>query len=72
MAKAQELRELSVDDLNRRATELRETIFQDQLKLRTGTLENFSERRKHKKELAQLLTVLGEKTRSASKQAPKA
>jgi large subunit ribosomal protein L29 len=69
MATATELRDLSVDDLQRRAAELRETLFQDQLKRRTGSLDKPSERTQHKHDLARVLTVLGEKTRAAAKKA---
>ncbi len=58
MSTAKELNELSVDDLSRRAAELRSTIVQDNLKLRTGSLDNPSERTTHKRDLARVLTVL--------------
>jgi large subunit ribosomal protein L29 len=58
MATTKELNELSVDDLARRAAELRATIVQDNLKLRTGSLDNPSERTGHKRDLARVLTVL--------------
>jgi large subunit ribosomal protein L29 len=67
MANAKELRDLTNEDLQRRATELRETLFQDKLKLRTGTLEAPTERTKKRRELARVLTVLGEKKRAAKK-----
>ena len=63
MATAKELAELTVDDLRRRAEELRETLFQDQLKLRTGTLDNPNERSQHRRDLARILTVLSQKTK---------
>ncbi len=63
MATAKELSELTVDDLRRRADELRETLFQDQLKLRTGTLDNPNERTKHRRDLARIMTVLTQKTK---------
>ena len=62
MSTAKELSELTVDDLRRRAIELRESLFQDQLKLRTGTLDNPMERTKHRRDLARVLTVLTQKT----------
>jgi large subunit ribosomal protein L29 len=65
MATAKELRELSADDLQRRATELRETLFQDQLKMRTGSLDSPSERTQHRRNLARILTVQAEKARAA-------
>lgn len=61
MATAKELAELSIDDLKRRADELRATLVQDQLKLRTGALDNPSERTAHKRDLARVLTVLTQK-----------
>lgn len=65
MATAKELRELSADDLQRRATELRETLFQDQLKRRTGSLDNPAERTQHRRDLARILAVLTEKKKAA-------
>jgi large subunit ribosomal protein L29 len=56
-----ELRELTADDRGRRADELRGTLFQDRLKMRTGTLDSPAERTKHRRELARILTVLTEK-----------
>jgi large subunit ribosomal protein L29 len=67
MATAKELNELTVDDLNRRAVELRETLFQDQLKMRTGTLDNPHERTAHRRDLARVLTVLTQKTKVQKK-----
>jgi large subunit ribosomal protein L29 len=66
MAISSELKNLSLEDLARRADELRQTLFQDQLKLRTGTLEKPNERTTHKRELAQVLTVLTQKKREAA------
>jgi large subunit ribosomal protein L29 len=63
MATAKELNDLSVEDLGRRATELRGTIVQDNLKLRTGALDNPSERTTHKRDLARVLTVLTAKSK---------
>src|SRR5260370_42009327 len=62
MATAKELRDLTVDDLRRRAEQLLETLFQDRLKLRTGTLDNPNERVQHRRDLARIFTVLSEKT----------
>ena len=65
MATAKELKELSADDLQRRATELRETLFQDQLKMRTGSLDNPAERTQHRRDLARILTVQAQKAKAA-------
>ena len=74
MATAKELKDLTVDDLNRRAQELRGNLFQDQLKLKTGALDNPSERTTHKRDLARVLTVLTQKqtTPAAAAKPPKA
>lgn len=65
MATAKELRELSIEDLQRRATDLKGTLFQDQLKLRTGALDNPNERTGHRRDLARVLTVLTQKQTKA-------
>lgn len=61
MATAKELKELNTEDLERRAVELRASLVQDQLKLRTGALDNPTERTNHKRDLARVLTVLTQK-----------
>ncbi len=63
MATVKELHELSVEDLGRRAAELRATLVQDNLKLRTGSLDNPGERTGHKRDLARVLTVLSQKSK---------
>jgi large subunit ribosomal protein L29 len=65
MATAKELRELSLDDLGRRAVEIREGLFQDQLKMKTGALDNPSARTMKKRDLARVMQVMGEKQRAA-------
>ena len=67
MATAKELNDLSVDDLGRRAVELKATLVQDNLKLRTGSLDNPSERTAHKRDLARVLTVMTAKKNAAAK-----
>lgn len=64
MATATELREMTIDDLKRRAEELKRQLFQDRLKLRTGTLDNPAERTGHRHDLARVLTVLTEKEKA--------
>jgi large subunit ribosomal protein L29 len=65
MATAKEMMEMSVEDLQRRVTELREALFQDQLKRRTGSLDSPAERTSRRRDLARALTVLTQKTRAA-------
>ncbi|HVG58713.1 MAG TPA: 50S ribosomal protein L29 [Hyalangium sp.] len=67
MATAKELRELSAEDLQRRADELRGTLFQDQLSMRTGNLDSPAKRTTHRRDLARILTVLTEKKSAPEK-----
>ena len=67
MATAKELLDLTLEDLGRRAVELKATLMQDNLKLRTGALDNPSERTGHKRDLARVLTVLNAKKSKAGK-----
>ncbi|HXX31074.1 MAG TPA: 50S ribosomal protein L29 [Myxococcaceae bacterium] len=61
MATAKELRELTVEDLKNRAAELREQLFRDRMKLRTGTLESPTQRRERRRDLARVLTIIRQK-----------
>ncbi|MGV3621032.1 MAG: 50S ribosomal protein L29 [Archangium sp.] len=63
MATAKELNELSADDLKTRATELKAALVQDNLKLRTGALDNPTERTTRRRDLARVLTVLTAKSK---------
>jgi large subunit ribosomal protein L29 len=64
MATAKELNDLTVDDLNRRVLELREGLFQDRLKLKTGTLASPAGSVTKRRELARVLTVLTQKAKA--------
>jgi large subunit ribosomal protein L29 len=69
MATAKELHDLTLDDLQRRATELRESLFKDRLKLRTGALESPAKRNEARRDLARILTVITQKQKSAAAKA---
>src|SRR5438132_8268980 len=60
--KAAELKELSLDELTRKAGELRENLFNLKIRRRAGTLESISDVTKNKRDLARILTLLTEKT----------
>ena len=66
MATAKELRELTVHDLERRATELREQLFRDRMKLRNGTLDSPSQRNERRRDLARVLTLITQKKHAAA------
>jgi large subunit ribosomal protein L29 len=69
MATAKELHDLTLEDLNRRATELRESLFKDRLKLRTGALESPAKRAESRRDLARILTVISQKQAAAAAKA---
>jgi large subunit ribosomal protein L29 len=69
MATAKELRELTVEDLERRATELREQLFRDRMKLRTGTLDSPTQRNERRRDLARVLTLITQKRTATPKAA---
>ena len=56
-----ELRQMGADDLRVKEREVREEIFRLRLKLRTNQLDNATNYRKARKELARVLTVIREK-----------
>ena len=69
MATAKELHDLTLDDLQRRATELRASLFKDRLKLRTGALESPAKRTEARRDLARILTVITQKEKAAAAKA---
>ena len=58
--KASELREMSSDDLRAKERELAEQLFAFRLQKVTGQLENPAKLRQARRDLARVLTVLGE------------
>ncbi|HWP34304.1 MAG TPA: 50S ribosomal protein L29 [Thermodesulfobacteriota bacterium] len=65
MTKAAELRALPVEELKKRAEELRQELFNLRFQHATGQLENTQRIPQTRHELARVLTVLTEKTRQA-------
>ena len=63
--KAGELRDLPVDELTRRANEMRENIFNLRIRHAAGTLDSSADLSKHRRDLARVLTVLNQKKRGA-------
>lgn len=66
MATAKEMRALSLEELRKRAGELREGLFNLRVKHRTGSLDSPAEIGKSRKELARVLTVLSQKEREGA------
>ncbi len=59
--KAKELRALSADELNRKATDLSQELFNLRFQLHTGHLENSARIPQVRKEIARVKTILQEK-----------
>jgi large subunit ribosomal protein L29 len=56
--KAAELKDLTVEELTRKAGELRENLFNLKIRRRAGTLESVSDVTKNRRDLARILTLL--------------
>jgi large subunit ribosomal protein L29 len=67
-----ELRQMSEADLRVKEHEAREEIFRLRLKLRTNQLDNHAAYRRARRELARILSLLGEKTRAEAAKEKKA
>lgn len=59
--KAKELRALSADELNRKATDLSQELFNLRFQLHTGHLENSARIPQVRREIARVKTILQEK-----------
>jgi large subunit ribosomal protein L29 len=70
--KAGELRDLPLEELSRRANEMRENIFNLRIRHAAGTLDSSSDLSKHRRDLARVLTVLNQRKRGAPAPAPSA
>ena len=59
--KAAELKDLPVDELTRKAAELRENVFNLRIRQAAGTLDSSADLGKQRRDLARVLTVLNQK-----------
>ena len=67
MATVNELRELSVDELKVRATELKQSLFELNSKANTGVLESTADLEKTKRDIARCFTVARQKELAAER-----
>jgi large subunit ribosomal protein L29 len=61
-----ELKQMSASDLGVKEREAREELFRLKLKLRTNQLDNHASYRRARRELARIVTLIGEKSRAAN------
>lgn len=62
MTKAKELRKISTPDLEKRIDELKKELFNLRFQLAVGQLENTARISQVKKTIAQMKTIIGERT----------
>jgi large subunit ribosomal protein L29 len=67
-----EIRQMAAADLRIKEREMREELFRFRLKLRTNQMENPSNYKKSRRELARLLTVIRQKEGKPGKTGTKA
>jgi len=58
--KADELREMTMEELQQKGQELKRKLFNLRFQRATGELDNTAELRKTRRDIARLMTVLGE------------
>ena len=68
--KAKELRELSVEELARKAAEMRENLFNLKIRHKSGSLTSSADLGKNKRDLARVLTILTQKQTAGKAPAP--
>ncbi len=67
MLKAKEIRELSVEEINKKIADLKEELFNLRFQAALGTAENPSRMNEIKRTIARMLTVLTEKQNAEKK-----
>ena len=66
--KTSELRALTVDELKRKESDLRKELFNLRFQRATGEIENPMRIRAVRKDIARILTIVTEKTKSGKKE----
>lgn len=71
LIKASDLREESLDELEKRASDLEDQLMKLRFQRATGQLDDVHKIRNVRRELARLLTVMNEKRRAAAQEGGK-
>lgn len=66
--KTSELRSLTIDELKRKESDLRKELFNLRFQKATGEIENPMRIRAVRKDIAKILTIITEKTKSGKKE----
>ncbi|HOW58546.1 MAG TPA: 50S ribosomal protein L29 [Candidatus Omnitrophota bacterium] len=67
MLKTEELRELSIEELQEKVDSFKKTLMQFRFQLKTGKLERQSSLKETKQDIARLLTIINEKKKGEKK-----
>jgi large subunit ribosomal protein L29 len=65
--KATELRELTIEELLQRETELKRELFNLRFRRASGELDNTAELKKTRRDIARVMTVIGQRTQEAAR-----
>ena len=68
--KAADLKDLAIEELTRKAAELRENVFNLRIRHAAGTLDSSADLGKERRDLARVLTVLNQKKKAAAQGQP--
>ena len=69
MVKATELRELTDEELRQRLRDRRDALLRFRMQMITGTVDNVRSARNARRDIARILTIMGERERAATKEA---
>ncbi len=64
---AAELRELTMDELVQREADLKRKLFNLRFQRASGELDNTAELKKTRREIARVMTVMGQRTQEATR-----
>ena len=65
--RASELRELTIDELVQREAELKRKLFNLRFQRASGELDNTAELKKTRRDIARVMTVIGQRSQEAAR-----
>jgi large subunit ribosomal protein L29 len=65
--RASELRDLTIDELVQREAELKRKLFNLRFQLASGELDNTAELKKTRRDIARVMTVIGQRSQEAAR-----
>jgi large subunit ribosomal protein L29 len=65
--RASELRDLTIDELVQREAELKRKLFNLRFQLASGELDNTAELKKTRRDIARVMTIIGQRSQEAAR-----